>query len=105
MAEKNTQFLCRIWQLNHETDPLMWFLGYEDFVRKFGQPDLRDYTVVFAGNLHTDDLEQIYTICREASPAGYRGHKMGLGDIVELISDSGSTFHYCDRVGFQAITP
>lgn len=103
MTEKKSQTHCRILQLNNSVDPTMRFLGYEDFVRKFGQPDLRDYTVVFDGSLDTDDLEQIYTICREAPPAGYCGRKMGLGDIVELYNRSGSVFYYCDRIGFQAV--
>lgn len=40
----------------------MRFIGYEDQVRKFGEPDAGNYTLVFDGDLGTSDLEQIYTI-------------------------------------------
>ena len=72
-------------------------------VRKFGQPDAGNYTLVFDGDLGTSDLEQIYTICRDAPPPGYQGYRMALSDVVELYDDSVSEFYYCDRVGFQPI--
>ena len=78
-------------------------VGYEDQVRKFGEPDAENYTLVFDGDLGTSDLEQIYTICRDAPPPGYQGYRMALSDVVELYDDSGSEFYYCDRVGFQPI--
>ena len=72
-------------------------------VRKFGEPDAENYTLVFDGDLGTSDLEQIYTICRDAPPPGYQGYRMALSDVVELYDDSVSEFYYCDRVGFQPI--
>ena len=58
---------CRIWQLKKDVDVAMRFIGYEDQVRKFGEPDAENYTLVFDGDLGTSDLEQIYTICRGSS--------------------------------------
>ena len=66
---------CRIWQLKKDVDVAMRFIGYEDQVRKFGEPDAGNYTLVFDGDLGTSDL----------------------------YDDSGSEFYYCDRVGFQPI--
>ena len=94
---------CRIWQLKKDVDVAMRFIGYEDQVRKFGEPDAENYTLVFDGDLGTSDLEQIYTICRDAPPPGYQGYRMALSDVVELYDDSVSEFYYCDRVGFQPI--
>ena len=94
---------CRIWQLKKDVDVAMRFIGYEDQVRKFGEPDAGNYTLVFDGDLGTSDLEQIYTICRDAPPPGYQGYRMALSDVVELYDDSVSEFYYCDRVGFQPI--
>ena len=94
---------CRIWQLKKDVDVAMRFIGYEDQVRKFGEPDAENYTLVFDGDLGTSDLEQIYTICRDAPPPGYQGYRMALSDVVELYDDSSSEFYYCDRVGFQPI--
>ena len=75
---------CRIWQLKKDVDVAMRFIGYEDQVRKFGEPDAENYTLVFDGDLGTSDLEQIYTICRDAPPPGYQGYRMALSDVVEL---------------------
>ena len=51
---------CRIWQLRKDVDVTMRFIGYEDLVKKFGEPDADNYTQVFDGDLGTNDLEQIY---------------------------------------------
>ena len=39
---------CRIWQLKKDVDVAMRFIGYEDQVRKFGEPDAGNYTLVRA---------------------------------------------------------
>ena len=78
---------CRIWQLKKDVDVAMRFIGYEDQVRKFGEPDAGNYTLVFDGDLGTSDLERIYTICRDAPPPGYQGYRMALSDVVELYDD------------------
>ena len=44
---------CRIWQLKKDVDVAMRFIGYEDQVRKFGEPDAGNYTLVFDGDLGT----------------------------------------------------
>ena len=95
--------MFRTWQLKKDVDVAMRFIGYEDQVRKFGEPDAENYTLVFDGDLGTSDLERIYTICRDAPPPGYQGYRMALSDVVELYDDSGSEFYYCDRVGVQPI--
>ena len=69
---------CRIWQLRKGVDVTMRFIGYEDLIKRFGEPDADNYTQVFDGDLGTNDL-------------------------VELYDDSGSEFFYCDRVGFRPI--
>lgn len=76
----------------------MRFIGYEDLIKRFGEPDADNYTQVFDGDLGTNDLEQIYAICRDNPPPGYQGYRMALSDVVELYDDSGSEFFYCDRV-------
>ena len=94
---------CRIWQLRKGVDVTMRFIGYEDLIKRFGEPDADNYTQVFDGDLGTNDLEQIYAICRDNPPPGYQGYRMALSDVVELYDDSGSEFFYCDRVGFRPI--
>ena len=94
---------CRIWQLRKGVDVTMRFIGYEELIQRFGEPNAENYTQVFDGDLGTNDLEQIYTICRDNPPPGYQGYRMALSDVVELYDDSGSEFFYCDRVGFRPI--
>ena len=94
---------CRIWQLRKGVDVTMRFIGYEDLIQRFGEPDADNYTQVFDGDLGTNDLEQIYAICRDSPPPEYQGYRMALSDVVELYDDSGSEFFYCDRVGFRPI--
>ena len=94
---------CRIWQLRKGVDVTMRFIGYEDLIQRFGEPDADNYTQVFEGDLGTNDLERIYAICRDSPPPGYRGYRMALSDVVELYDASGSEFYYCDRVGFRPI--
>lgn len=94
---------CRIWQLKNDVDVTMRFIGYEDLVKRFGEPDAGNYYQVFEGDLGTSDPERIYTICRDDPPPGYQGHHMALSDVVELYDESGSEFYYCDRVGFRPI--
>ncbi len=96
---------CRIWQLKKDVDVAMRFIGYEDQVRKFGEPDAENYTLVFDGDLGTSDLEQIYTICRDAPPPGYQGYRMALSDVVELYNDSGSEFYYANREDLEHNLP
>lgn len=104
-GERDNQLLkgCRIWQLKNDVEVSMRFIGYEDLVERFGEPDIDNYQLVFDGDLGTNDLEQIYSICRDTSPPGYKGHRMALSDVVELYDVSGSEYHYCDRVGFHPI--
>ncbi len=83
---------CRIWQLRKDVDVTMRFIGYEDLVKKFGEPDADNYTQVFDGDLGTNDLERIYAICRDSPPPGYQGYRMALSDVVELYDASGSEF-------------
>ncbi|MFR8334701.1 MAG: YodL domain-containing protein [Oscillospiraceae bacterium] len=64
---------CRIWQLRKGVDVTMRFIGYEDLIKRFGEPDADNYTQVFDGDLGTNDLEQIYAICRDSPPPGYQG--------------------------------
>lgn len=94
---------CRVWQLKQNVDARMRFIGYRETVERFGEPDGENYAPVFDGDLGTEDLEQIYTICRDTPPPSYQGHRMGLSDVVELYDESGSEFYYCDRIGFQKI--
>lgn len=95
---------CRVWQLRPDTDVSMRFISYDQMTARFGEPQIEQYQPVYDGAPATNDLEQLYALCRDRPPEGYSGHRMGLGDVVELYDEAGSEFYYCDRVGFQPIT-
>lgn len=95
---------CRVWQLRPDTEVSMRFISYEQMRTRFGEPQMEQYQPVYDGMPASNDLERIYALCRDKPPEGYHGHRMGLGDVVELYDESGSEFYYCDRVGFQSIS-
>ncbi len=94
---------CRVWQLRPDTEVAMRFISYEQMVKLYGEPRAEQYQPVYDGTPNTNDLEQLYTLYRDCPPEGYHGHRMGLGDVVELYDSGGSEFYYCDRIGFQPI--
>ncbi len=94
---------CRVWQLQKGVDVAMRFIDFATMQARFGEPGRDNYHAVYSGQLGTNDLEEIYVLCRDNLPEGYRGHWMSLGDVVELYDENGSEFYYCDRVGFRQI--
>ena len=93
---------CRIWQLSRDSPINMRFIPYEVMVDRFGQPDRKNYELVYDGPVGTNDPEGIYTAFRSPVP-GYDGRLIGISDVLELYDEGGSEFYYCDRVGFRQI--
>lgn len=94
---------CRIWQLKPESDILMRFIGYDEMIEKFGEPNMQDYEAVYDGEVETNDLESIYAKFNVEHSEGFSGHSLSMSDVVELYDDAGSEFHYVDRFGFKEI--
>lgn len=104
--EGNTPILkkCRVWQLKPDADVMMKFIGYDELMARFGEPDPDNYRMVYDGEVHTNDLEQLYAKFNLNHPLGYEGHSLSMSDVIELYNDSGSIFHYVDRFGFKEIS-
>jgi len=102
----NTPILkeCRIYQLKPDVDAMMKFIGYDELLERFGEPNLENYSAVYDGQLETNDLEAIYEKFNLHHPTGFQGHSLSMSDVVELYDSSGSTFHYVDRFGFKEIS-
>ena len=94
---------CRVWQLKPESDVRMRFISLDEFTKGYGAPQMADYQTVYDGEVETNDLEALYTKFNINHPPGYAGHSLSMSDVLELYDDSGSTYHYCDRFGFQKI--
>lgn len=95
---------CRIYQLKPETDVRMKFISYDELImRGFGKPNIENYTIVFDGEIETNDLEKIYEKFNTSHTYGYNGHSLTMSDVIELYDDVGSCFHYVDSIGFKEI--
>jgi hypothetical protein len=93
----------RIWQLKADSDFDLRFKSYEEVLKLSGEPSMKNYETVYDGELETNDLESIYTKFNIEHPNGFKGHSLSISDVVELYEESGSEFHYVDRVGFKEI--
>ncbi len=104
--EGNLQVLkkCRVHQLKPDVDVMMKFIGYDELMECFGEPDPENYQVVYDGEVETNDLEELYAKFNLDHPPGYEGHSLSMSDVVELYDDSGSSFHYVDRFGFKEVS-
>jgi hypothetical protein len=104
--EGNLQVLkkCRVHQLKPNVDVMMKFIGYDELLERFGEPDPDNYRVVYDGEVETNNLEELFAKFNLEHPPGYEGHSLSMSDVVELYDDSGSSFHYVDRFGFREIS-
>lgn len=94
---------CRIHQLKPEVDVMMKFIGYDELLERFGEPNPDNYRVVYDGQIETNDLDAIYEKFNLDHPPGYQGHSLSMSDVIELYDQNGSSFHYVDRFGFKEI--
>ena len=81
----------------------MKFVSYDELCKNFGSPDLENYQQVYDGAVETNDLAALYTKFYLDYPASYTGHIISMSDVLELYDESGSTFHYVDRIGFRQV--
>ena len=97
--------LCRIYQLKPSVDVQMKFISLSDMKRLgFGNPNIKNYDVVYDGNIETNDLDEIYgKLYIDANVEGYSGHAMTMSDVIELYDDNESTFYYVDKGGYTRI--
>ena len=93
----------RIWQLKPDSDFELRFRSYDEIQNICGEPCIKNYEAVYDGELDTNDLEAIYSKFNMDHPVGFKGHSLSISDVVELYDDSGSAFHYVDRMGFKDI--
>jgi hypothetical protein len=94
---------CRIHQLKPDVDVMKKFIGYDELLERFGEPDPENYKVVYDGQLETNDLDAIFEKFNLDHPPGYQGHSLSMSDVIELYDQDGGTFHYVDRFGFKEI--
>ncbi len=84
------------------------FEGIEALYRAgFTQPPATDYRLVYDGTVlcgteesADERLASIYHRYNDSLPADYHGRSLSLSDVVELYSDKGRRYYYCDVGSF-----
>ena len=81
------------------------FLNYENLERFQGSAALRSeiYDKVFEGEVECGTLEEVYQMFNLDHPDGYRGRSLSVSDVIEVVGEEKSTFHFCDSIGFREV--
>lgn len=48
-------------------------------------------------------LEEVYQMFNLDHPDGYQGRSLSVSDVVEVVGEEKSTFHFCDSIGFREV--
>ena len=46
----------------------------------------------------------MFYIFNMAHPQDYRTRSLSVSDVIEIVEESGSTFYYCDSIGFREVS-
>ena len=95
-----------IYQINPDRDEnRVAFLNYEKLEHFQGSAALRSeiYDKVFEGEVDCGTLEEVYQMFNLDHPDGYRGRSLSVSDVVEVVGEEKSTFHFCDSIGFREV--
>lgn len=95
-----------IYQINPDRDENnVAFLNYENLERFQGSAELRSeiYDKVFEGEVECGTLEEVYQMFNLDHPDGYQGRSLSVSDVVEVVGEEKSTFHFCDSIGFREV--
>lgn len=93
----------RVYQIDSDRDiNRLAFMNYEFTMQHGWKPEL--YNIVYEGDLEAATLDDIYTILNIGKrPENFKGHSLSVSDIVEIIKNEKSTYHYCDSFGWVRI--
>ena len=97
----------RVYQIDPERDkPNVKYLSLSN-ARNYAPgeiiPDPQAYDMVFSGEVECQDEEDVYYLFNHEIPEGHAGHSMSVSDVLEIRTDSGSKFLYCDNIGFKPV--
>ena len=101
-----THMNIAIYQINPDRDEnRVAFLNYEKLERFQGSAALRSeiYDKVFEGEVDCGTLEEVYQMFNLDHPDGYQGRSLSVSDVVEVVGEEKSTFHFCDSIGFREV--
>lgn len=91
-----------------EDNDLIRFASYNSLEKMGVTPTIARYQEVYRGTLtELEDarsnsiLEKLYEKFNLRIPEDFRGHRLSVGDIVELNFDGEETFYFVDSIGFR----
>ena len=61
------------------------------------------YDKVFEGEAECGTMEEVYQMFNLDHPDGYQGRYLSVSDVVEVVGEEKSTFHFCDSIGFREV--
>lgn len=97
----------KIYQINPERDKnKVMFASLEDteFRQESSKLDPSIYDRVFTGDVDCEDLEEVYKLFNTDGHRLNRGHSLSVSDIIEVESEKGSEFYFCDSIGFKPVS-
>ncbi len=62
------------------------------------------YRMIYEGLVPTKELSVVFYIFNMAHPQNYRARSLSVSDVIEVVEENGSTFYYCDTVGFREVS-
>lgn len=63
----------------------------------------KDFEKVFEGEVECGTLEEVYQMFNLDHPDGYWGRSLSVSDVLEVVGEEKSTFHFCDSIGFREV--
>nr|WP_318685903.1 YodL domain-containing protein [uncultured Acetatifactor sp.] len=94
----------RIYQLKQDSPLLMRFVSLaEREKRGFGQPQQKEYALVYEGEVDTFSLEDVWEKFGRRVPKDFEGHALSISDVVEFSEEEASRFFYVEPKGFAEI--
>ena len=60
-------------------------------------------TIATAVGEDAGTLEEVYQMFNLDHPDGYRGRSLSVSDVVEVVGEEKSPFHFCDSIGFREV--
>lgn len=61
------------------------------------------YTKVFSGETGCETLSDVYALFNLSPPVDHRGRSMSVSDVIAVIEEDTTTYHYCDSYGFKEV--
>lgn len=95
----------RIYQIEMSLDEQnVAFRPYTEMQEKYpGGIPANLYRFVYEGTVPAKDLSVVFYIFNMAHPQDYHARSLSVSDVIEVVEESGSTFYYCDTIGFREI--